>query len=68
MYLLIVDPARLSHLDTVIPLAYELKKTIPNVYLQVVFSKRKPYDDFINNKVLFDLCNIIIEIVVHAEI
>ena len=59
MYLLIVDPARLSHLDTVIPLAYELKKTIPNVYLQVVFSKRKPYDDFINNKVLFDLCNII---------
>ena len=52
MYFFIINPARVGHLDVVLPIILQLKKDQPDIHLQIVYFDKEQYEILHKNKFL----------------
>lgn len=55
MYILTINPARLGHLDVILPIILQLKKDKPDIHLQIVYFDRDQYEILLKNKFLNEI-------------
>ena len=52
MYVFLINPARVGHLDVVLPIILQLKKDQPDIHLQIAYFDRDQYEILLKNKFL----------------
>ena len=57
MYVFVINPARTSHLDVLLPIVIQLKKDNPDIFLQLVYFDADQYHALQKNKFLNEIVN-----------
>jgi hypothetical protein len=57
MYVLAINPARIGHLDVLLPIILQLKKDNPDIFFQIVYLDAEQYNVLRKNKFLSEIVN-----------
>ena len=55
MYVFTINPARIGHLDVLLPIILQLKKNKPDIYFQLVYFDKDQYETLLKNKFLNEI-------------
>lgn len=55
MYVFTINPARVGHLDVLLPIILQLKKDNPDIYFQLVYFDKDQYEILLKNKFLNEI-------------
>lgn len=55
MYILVINPQRIGHLDVLLPIVLQLRKDNPSIFLQVIYFEIEQFEILKRNKFLFEM-------------